>query len=118
VKEFKVIKAHGRRKEKAITYVGQYIRLRGIVDYSIGWNPNTIWVRSRSGFFEIHPAKEYEPTFEKMITAVGLHFIAEQAHENNAMLGKKARVWKPDDVFDLLRDVRAIFPLSEAVVDI
>jgi hypothetical protein len=111
VKEFEVIKARGRRKEQVVTYGGQFIRLRGIVDYSIGWNPNTIWVRSRSGFFEIHPAKEYEPTFERMITAVGLHFIAEQAHENNANLGTNARVWKSDDVFDLLRDVSTIYCL-------
>jgi hypothetical protein len=46
-----------------------------------------------------------------MITAVGLHFIAEQAHENNANLGTNARVWKSDDVFDLLRDVSTIYCL-------
>jgi hypothetical protein len=65
--------------------------------------PITIWIPSDASWFEVKPANEYRPTYEKMLHVIGVSFLAIEEFENRVNDGEK------DQATDVPYDAQEIF---------
>lgn len=57
--------------------------------YSIGYDPNTLWVSGVSGWFEIIPSRKYETMYSQVMEAITLYYEIMGLYEEHKRLLKK-----------------------------
>lgn len=65
--------------------------------YSIGYDPNTLWVSGASGWFEIIPSRKYETMYNEVMEAITLYYGIMGPYEEHKRLLKKADKKKRKD---------------------
>ncbi|KAK3391981.1 hypothetical protein B0T20DRAFT_472731 [Sordaria brevicollis] len=66
--------------------------------YSIGYDPNTLWVSGASGWFEIIPSKKYEGMYSEVMEAITLYYEIMGPYEEHKRVVKKTDRKKRKDV--------------------
>jgi hypothetical protein len=90
------------------TLNGSFIELKTPDNISIGFNPSTCWIGSKSGWFEVKPAPSYREAFERIQHIAGFFFLAVDTYEDIARGGVQGgespyTVW--EDVDEVLMRV-------------
>jgi hypothetical protein len=80
---------------------GSRIRLDNPDNVSMGVDPITLWISSNGGWYEVKPAHEYRPTYEKMVHVVGVFFLAVDDFEKRVARGEECHA--SDVPYDLER---------------
>ncbi|KAK1775806.1 hypothetical protein QBC45DRAFT_382603 [Copromyces sp. CBS 386.78] len=74
-----------------------YIEISRSERYSIGFDPNTLWVSGASGWFEIIPSRKYEAMYSQVMEAITLYYGIMGPYEEFKRLSKKADKKKRKD---------------------
>lgn len=74
-----------------------YIEISRSERYSIGFDPNTLWVSGASGWFEIIPSRKYEAMYSQVMEAITLYYGIMGPYEEFKRLLKKADKKKRKD---------------------
>lgn len=81
------------------------MEVKGVLGFSIGDGPITIWANGKAGWFEIKPATAYQNIYNKMTEAIELYYTLCDIHtevkpRNKSKVQKNQKSLDEGQVFD------------------